>query len=113
MVQRVISAVEMQQHLPPPRAISVEIPDMEGLRLLVTMRMDGTVHVGTSNQPGTQADQLTPLLQAVHEALAERGFDTSSQRDERHSSPEDEAAPPPPPRASRFRRSARRAGLRI
>lgn len=114
LVERVMTAVEMQQHLPPPRAIAIEIPEVEGLRLLVTMRMDGSIHVASS---GTTAqvtnEQVTPLLQAVNEALTERGFDMSADTGGRQSTEQDANDEPVPPRTPRFRRAARRSGLRI
>jgi hypothetical protein len=114
LVERVMNAVEMQQHLPPPRAIAIEIPEVEGLRLLVTMRMNGSVHVassGTNAQVGNE--QVTPLLQAVNDALAERGFDMSADTGGRQSANGDAHDEPVPPRSPRFRRAARRTGLRI
>jgi hypothetical protein len=114
LLNRVLDAVEMQQHLPPPRAISIEIPEMEGLRLLVTMRMDGTVHVGSSSpNQGPILEQVTPLLEAVNEALTERGFDMSADTGGRRHTPEDLEEQPHQQRLPRFRRSARRSGFRI
>ena len=109
-----MNAVEMQQHLPPPRAIAIEIPEIEGLRLLVTMRMDGTVHVASSGTTSQVTDeQVTPLLQAVNDALTERGFDMSADTGGRQSARQDADDEPTQPRMQRFRRSARRTGLRI
>ncbi len=114
LVERVMNAVEMQQHLPPPRAIAIEIPEIEGLRLLVTMRMDGTVHVASSGTTSQVTDeQVTPLLQAVNDALTERGFDMSADTGGRQSARQDADDEPTQPRMQRFRRSARRTGLRI
>ncbi len=114
LVERVMNAVEMQQHLPPPRAIAIEIPEIEGLRLLVTMRMDGTVHVASSGTSQQVANEhVTPLLQAVNEALTERGFDMSADTGGRQSAHPDSDEEPIPPRSNRFRRTARQRGLRI
>jgi hypothetical protein len=114
LVERVMNAVEMQQHLPPPRAIAIEIPEIEGLRLLVTMRMDGSVHVASSGTTAQSANEhVTPLLQAVNDALTERGFDMSADTGGRQSAHRDANDEPVPPREPRFRRAARRTGLRI
>jgi hypothetical protein len=114
LINRVLDAVELQRHLPPPRAIAVEIPEMEGLRLLVTMRMDGTVHV-TSSMPGQAPapGQAAPLLEAVEQALTDRGFEMNGGTDGRRNmqdQPEDNAGPERP---NRFRRQTPRTGLRI
>jgi hypothetical protein len=74
--------------------------------------MDGTVHVTTSAQTNGN-DQQASLLQAVADALAERGFDTATNRDGRHGRPEEQEEQPIRPKAQRFRRSASRSGLRI
>ncbi len=114
LIDRVLNAVELQQHLPPPRAISVEIPEMEGLRLLVTMRMDGTVHVASSSSTqGPNSESVTPLLQAVNEALTERGFDMSADTGGRQGASEEPDEAPQRRRAPRLRRTAHRRGLRI
>ena len=117
LVERIMTAVELQRHLPPPRAIAIEIPEMEGLRLVVTMRMDGSLHIGSST-PGQAAlpEQAVPLLQAVNEALTERGFDMSADTGGRQGARQDTDDPARTPQAARtprFRRSVRRAGLRL
>jgi hypothetical protein len=117
LIDRIMNAVELQRHLPPPRAIAIEIPELEGLRLVVTMRMDGSLHIASSsNAQGALSDQAAPLLQAVNDALTERGFDMSADTGGRQGArqePDDETTPAQPVRASRFRRSVRRSGLRI
>ncbi len=83
MVDRVVKLVQMQSQLPPPRSISVDLPEMEGLRLVVSMRSDGSVHLAPAGSNSQQAS-VSNLLTAVKDALSEQGFDLASDGQGRH-----------------------------
>ena len=110
IVERIVQAVEIQHHLPPPRAIAVDLPELDGVRLVVSIRGNGAVHVMPA--PGTANPGVTPLLGAVADALTENGFtlasDADADRGRRHHDDADEPRP-----FRRPRRAPRRAGLRI
>jgi len=73
LAERVMEAVQLQANQPPPRTMIVDIPEIEGLRLVVSVRSGGEVHVvptsSSSVSPGYQ-----PFLSELEGVLAERGF---------------------------------------
>lgn len=116
LINRVLEAIEHQQSQPPPRMVVVEMPELEGLRLMVALRNDGKVHVAplAASAPPQIAE---PFVQAVGEALAAEGFDlaksfddTAEGRRERgdHNNPEEV-----PQRRRHSRRPSRPTGLRL
>lgn len=71
IVARVVQAVEALENAPPPRRMTVEVPDSDGLRLQVAMR--GTeVHV--SIQSGTGQPDLGAWGRELAASLASRGM---------------------------------------
>jgi hypothetical protein len=116
LLNRVMEAIEHQQSQPPPRMVVVDMPELEGLRLLVSLRNDGKVHVAplAGSAPAQVAE---PFVMAVGEALAAEGFDldksfddTARDRSERddHDNPEEL-----PQRARRPGRPRQATGLRL
>jgi hypothetical protein len=114
IVERIVQVVEMQRNQAPPRAIAVDLPEFDGLRLVVSMRGDGSVHVAPSGVATTHS-MVNPLLAAVGEALVENGFQLAPDGDGGRRSPhqEEEPAPRQPSTPPRRTIGARRTGLRI
>jgi hypothetical protein len=116
IINRVIRVVEMQQHLPPPRSMVVEIPELDGLQLTVSLR--GTeVHIVTADR-AQGAALFRPFQNEVAAALDARGLDlwlqSGDQSSERRAWDEPEQAPTPD--RIPFRRRSRReapTGLRL
>lgn len=117
LVARVMDALDILENAPPPRRMTVEVPDHEGLRLHVVLR--GTeVHV--SVRGGSPAD-LAGWSRDLTDGLAARGFSLGGFSDEsgqeRHRDPHDQQpdTPPPPPAAGRRVRADRPddQGLRL
>ncbi|MCP3977323.1 MAG: hypothetical protein GY720_22770 [bacterium] len=106
--------VEHQQTQPPPRMVVVDMPELEGLRLMVALQADGKVHVApiAGSAPAQIAE---PFITAVGEALAADGFDLadSGEKDQRERRDIDEPAPAPQQRGRRTRRARRSSGLRL
>lgn len=71
IVARVVQAVEALENAPPPRRMTVEVPDSDGLRLQVAMR-GGEVHV--SVQAGTGQPDLGAWGRELASTLAARGM---------------------------------------
>lgn len=114
LVNRVLQMVEHQQTQPPPRMVVVDMPELEGLRLMVALQADGKVHVApiAGSAPTHVADSF---VTAVGEALAADGFNLADGRDNgrRDRRDVDEPAPAPQPRHRRTRRARRSSGLRL
>lgn len=86
--RRILEVVERLQQVPPPRQVVVELPDLDGLRVLVEAR--GTsVHVVVLHGP-THGGQLDALARELAAGLSERGFDLAgfSRGREREREPE-------------------------
>lgn len=71
IVARVVQAVEALENAPPPRRMTVEVPDSEGLRLQVAIR-GGEVHV--SVQASTGQPDLGAWGRELASTLAARGM---------------------------------------
>lgn len=104
LAERVLQAVDLQRTQPPPRSMVVEIPEVEGLRLVVSVRAGGQVSVVPA--PGwANADAYAPFADDVARVLADRGFVMTGdgRRQSRNPYSAEDAAPP---RAARptFRR---------
>jgi hypothetical protein len=106
LVARVEQAIEMIENAPPPRQITIEADDLDGVRLTVALRPDG---VSVSSQT---AD--SNVLDAIERALAARGFDLSdSGRDRRRPADQDDQDGWRPPAAPRARQESRDQGIRL
>ncbi len=111
LVNRVLRMVEFQQTQPPPRMVVVDMPELEGLRLMVAIQADGKVHVAPI--AGSAPQQVAePFMQAVGEALSAEGFDlaANSQQRQRRDRPESDEPAPTTRRTARRRRAT---GLRL
>ncbi len=84
IVQRIVEAVEQLRNAPPPRQVTIELPDANGLRLTIAMRGDG-VHVVAR---GDLAADLGDLGQQLGESLRQRGMDLGSFAEDRGARPE-------------------------
>lgn len=73
LAERVLEAVELQANQPPPRTMIVDIPEIEGLRLVVSVRSGGEVHVVQSSA-STGNQGLQGFLSELEGVLADRGF---------------------------------------
>ncbi len=71
-VERVMRIVELQATAPPPRMAVVEIPELDGLRIMVSITDRGAVSVTAL---GGLADSVqAPFMQSVATALETQGF---------------------------------------
>jgi hypothetical protein len=94
LAERVMQALDLQRTQPPPRSMVVDIPEIEGLRLVVSVGTSGQVHVGSANgSPSLEA--LSPFMDDLSRVLAERGFSMSGdgQRRGRNPHPTEEDVP--------------------
>lgn len=88
LAERVIRAVELQANQPPPRTMVVDIPEIEGLRLVVSVRGGAQVHVvPTTGSPTSDAFQ--PFMDELNGVLSERGFEMTGDGRERGYNPND------------------------
>jgi hypothetical protein len=108
-VGRVMDALDLLENAPPPRRMTVELPDAEGLRLQVALR-GGEVHVSVLGGGGT-SHELAGWNRDLTTALAARGlqlgtFDTGTgdPRDRPSRDPDAPSQPPAPPAAQQPRR---------
>ena len=106
LVARVEQAIEMIENAPPPRQITIEADDLDGIRLTVALRPDG---VSVSSQTADSS-----VLDAIERALAARGFDLSdSGRDRRHAADQEDLDGWRPTAAPRTRQESRDQGIRL
>ena len=107
LAERVMQAVELQANQPPPRTMVVDIPEIEGLRLVVSVRGGAEVHVVPASA-STATDGVQPFLDELQGVLENRGFVMTGddRRRNRQRQDQDEPAPPRPSRPS-FRRAER------
>ena len=107
LAERVMQAVELQANQPPPRTMLVDIPEIEGLRLVVSVRSGAEVHVVPATA-STATGGVQPFLEELQGVLENRGFvmtgDDRGRRGQRQN--QDEPVPPRPARPS-FRRAER------
>ncbi|HXF73241.1 MAG TPA: hypothetical protein VNO79_11610 [Actinomycetota bacterium] len=110
--RRILEVVERLQQVSPPRQVVVELPDLDGLRVLVEAR--GTsVHVVVLHGP-THGRQLDALARELAAGLSARGFDLAEFSKGRGQAPDPEPEPPWPRRpAVGTRRVPRKAIIRI
>lgn len=113
MVSRVLDALDVLQNAPPPRRMTIDVPDADGLRLQVALR--GTeVHVSIVG--GGPANAHTGWGRELTSALATRGFHLGgSGGDAGHQEQRDRRQPPAPPADDQPHRPAVRRdhGLRL
>ncbi len=72
LVDRVTQAIELQQNQPPPRTVVVDVPEVDGLRIRVGIRADGTIALATVTPAVTTS--AASFMSMVAEALESRGF---------------------------------------
>jgi hypothetical protein len=73
LAERVLEAVQLQANQPPPRTMIVDIPEIEGLRLVVSVRGGAEVHV-VPTSGSTVSSGLQPFMNDLENVLAHRGF---------------------------------------
>lgn len=107
LAERVMQAIDLQRTQPPPRSMVVDIPELEGLRLLVSVRSAGNVTVTPASGSGNP-DAFAPFATDLSRVLAERGFVMNGDGRQRGYNPyaDDDPAPDAPRRAT-FRRPTR------
>lgn len=106
LAERVMQAIDMQRTQPPPRSMVVDIPEVEGLRLVVSVRSGGQVSVAPATG-SANPDAFAPFATDLSRVLADRGFVMTGDGRQRGHNPynTDEQASPAPRRQT-FRRSA-------
>jgi hypothetical protein len=105
LVQRILEVVELLEHRPPPRQLTLEVGDT---RLRIALDADGHVRLALL---GTDAPDAEALLDEARGALEQRGFSSGGGD---HRAPQDQPGPDPDrstPNARPGRRSA--DGLRL
>lgn len=94
LAARVMRAVEMQANQPPPRTMIVDVPEIEGLRLVVSVRGGAQVHVvpttGSLMNEGFQS-----FMEELSGVLADRGFEMTGEGRQRGNAHQQEEQPTP------------------
>lgn len=104
LAERVLNAVELQANQPPPRTMVVDIPEIEGLRLVVSVRGGAEVHVVQSSA-SSAVNGLQPFMDELQGVLESRGFVMTGDDRRRNSNPrQDEDQPRPRPSRPTFQR---------
>jgi hypothetical protein len=113
LADRVMKAVDLQRSQPPPRSMVVDIPEVEGLRLVVSVR--SASHVTVAPVAGNADAAFAPFAEDLSRVLAQRGFvmNGEDRRGSRNQYGDDEPAPPPMQRGIYRRRVHRDNDLRI
>jgi hypothetical protein len=107
LAERVIQAIDLQRNQPPPRSMVVDIPELEGLRLVVSVRAAGNVTV-TPASGSANPDAFAPFTADLSRVLAERGFVMNGDGRKRGYNPYVDDDPVPTSRRPRgFRRPVR------
>jgi len=107
LAERVMQAIDLQRTQPPPRSMVVDIPELEGLRLVVSVRAAGHVTVTPASGSGNP-DAFAPFASDLSRVLAERGFVMNGDGRQRGYNPyADEEPVPATPRRGSFRRPTR------
>lgn len=105
LAERVMQAIDLQRTQPPPRSMVVDIPELEGLRLVVSVRSAGHVSV-TPAANASNPDVFAPFATDLSRVLAERGFVMNGDSRRQGYNPYDQDEAPPPRRNTGFRRAA-------
>ncbi len=106
LAERVLNAVELQANQPPPRTMVVDIPEIEGLRLVVSVRGGAEVHVVQSSA-SSAVNGLQPFLEELQGVLEGRGFVMTGDGRRRNNNPQqDEEQERPRSGRPTFRRQA-------
>jgi len=101
LAERVLQAVELQANQPPPRTMVVDIPEIEGLRLVVSVRSGAEVHVVQASNSAA-GDGFQPFMDELQGVLEGRGFMmTGDGRRRGNSRYQDESEQRPQPRRLR------------
>ena len=104
LAERVLNAVELQANQPPPRTMVVDIPEIEGLRLVVSVRGGAEVHVVQSSA-SSAVNGLQPFMEELQGVLESRGFVMTGDERRRNNNPhEDEDQQRHRPSRPTFRR---------
>ena len=104
LAERVMQAIDLQRTQPPPRSMVVDIPELEGLRLVVSVRSAGHVSVTPAGNTANP-DAFAPFATDLSRVLAERGFVMNGDSRRQGYNPySEEEAPPAPRRSTGFRR---------
>jgi hypothetical protein len=104
LAERVLNAVELQANQPPPRTMVVDIPEIEGLRLVVSVRGGAEVHVVQSSA-SSAVNGLQPFMEELQGVLESRGFVMTGDNRRRSNNPhQDEDQQRPRPSRPTFRR---------
>ena len=107
LAERVTQAVELQANQPPPRTMVVDIPEIEGLRLVVSVRSGAEVHVVPASA-STATDGVQPFLEELQGVLEGRGFVMTGDGRRRKDQPQEQDEPAPQrPSGPTFRRPER------
>ena len=107
LAERVMQAVELQANQPPPRTMVVDIPEIEGLRLVVSVRSGAEVHVVPASA-STATDGVQSFLDELQGVLENRGFVMTGDDRRRNGQRQDQDEPAPPrPARPTFRRAER------
>lgn len=107
-LQRVVDALETLRNAPPPRSLTLDLPDLEGLRLHLSLRGQEVRIAVMQDASGT----WTPGLERdLDDALASRGFDLHG--DGREGRNEDKRRQRPSNAHRARHQSPQRSGLRL
>ena len=79
--QRIGAALEQMADAPPPRSMTLELTELEGVRVRVSL-LAGAVRVSVLDGSIDQA-QRTQLASDLDQALAEQGFELAGEREQR------------------------------
>jgi hypothetical protein len=101
-----MQAIDLQRSQPPPRSMVVDIPELEGLRLIVSVRSAGQVSV-TPAANTANPEVFAPFATDLSRVLGERGFVMNGDSRRQGYNPYNEDEAPPPRRSTGFHRPAR------
>lgn len=112
LAERVMRAVDLQRTQPPPRSMVVDIPEVEGLRLVVSVRSNGQVTVAPA--AGSTDAAFAPFADDLSRVLEDRGFVMNGDDRRRgHNQQASEDDIPTPVRRPSFQRARTDNDLRI
>lgn len=109
-VARLVEVVERLRAAPPPQRIVVELTELDGLRVQVSL--DGSTVKLAVVAPGAGAQSINDIVGELSGALADRGFDLSGGSEDHREAAED-AGYVAPGRNETKTKTARASGLRL